>query len=210
MNKRIISVLFGILLVLSLVACGSNEVTTTKASSDGETTVAVEVTEDITIAVQDITTETTQVEAAEETESALDGTTEEATTEEIATVSKNALLTVEQTDDISGIGYGKVFNAATEEYAFYAVFRTDVKITDIKVLGLTFVDAAEDGTITFDKEVLYTQEAFSAEEVLCVHLTADGTIPAYGISYTDADGTVKSFSVNMSGEDGSLYLSAIN
>ena len=40
--------------------------------------------------------------------------------------------------------------------------------------------------------------------------TADGSIPAYGISYVDTDGAEKAYSVNMSGEDGSLYLSAIN
>ena len=149
---------------------------------------------------------TTTVVDADETIAA-DETT--VTAEESTAEIKNAVLSVEQTDDISGIGNGKVFNASTDEYAFYAVFRTDIKITEVKVLGLTFVDASDDGTITFEKEELYSQAELNAEDVLCVHLKADGAIPAYGISYVDADGTIKSFSVNMSGEDGSLYLSAI-
>ena len=84
-----------------------------------------------------------------------------------------------------------------------------MKITDVKVLGLTFVDADESGVMTFDKEVLHTVDEIGPDFNLAVHLTADGSIPAYGISYADTDGTIKSFSVNMSGEDGSLYLAEI-
>lgn len=190
--KKLTIIFTVLMLIFTFASCGGEENTTTLPDTDGETTtVAAEETTEVTEETTEITEQTTK------------------TAEETTAVLKNAVLTVEQADDISGVGEGNVFNASSEEYAFYAVFRTDVKISDVKVLGLTFVDAAEDGTITFDKEVLYTQDALTEDEVLCVHLTADGAIPAYGISYVDADGEIKSFSVNMSGEDGSLYLSAI-
>ena len=83
-----------------------------------------------------------------------------------------------------------------------------LSVSEIKKLWKYRTD--EDGNITFDREVLHTVEEIRPDFNLCVHLTADGSIPAYGISYVDADGTEKAFSVNMSGEDGSLYLSAIN
>lgn len=183
--KKLTIILFVLMLIFTFASCGGTAPETTTAPIDAdETTVAA----------------TEEATAADETT-----VTAEESTAEI----KNAILSVEQTDDISGIGNGKVFNASTDEYAFYAVFRTDVKITDVKVLGLTFVDASDDGTITFGKEDLYSQAELNAEDVLCVHLTVDGAIPVYGISYVDADGTVKSFSVNMSGEDSRLYLAEI-
>ena len=192
MNKKILAIALGIILVLSFAACGGNNEATTNAPTDADET---------TVANADETTAT-----AEETTLA-DETT--AAAEEVTAETKNATVTVEQVEDIAG-EYGTVFNASSDEYAFYAVFRTDVKITDVKVLGLTFLDADENGNITFDREVLHTVDEIGPDFNLAVHLTTDGSIPAYGISYVDADGTVKSFSVNMSGEDGSLYLSAIN
>lgn len=191
MMKKLTIILFVLTLIFTLASCGGGEDTTTAAPTDGDTT-AASVVEEATSDTEDTTADN-------------EATSEEDTAAEI----KNAVLSVEQTDDISGIGYGKVFNASTDEYAFYAVFETDVRITDVKVLGLTFVEASEDGTITFNREELYSQAELNSEEVLCVHLTADGAIPAYGISYVDTDGTIKSFSVNMSGEDGSLYLAEI-
>ena len=178
------------MLIFAFASCGGNEETTTAVT---EETTAEETTAEETTA------------AAEET-TAADETTE--TPEEVTAETKNATVTVEQVEDIAG-EYGTVFNASADEYAFYAVFRTDVKITDVKVLGLTFVDADESGVITFDKEVLHSVDEIGPDFNLAVHLTAEGSIPAYGISYADTDGTVKSFSVNMSGEDGSLYLAEI-
>ena len=187
--KKLSIILFVLMLIFTFASCGGGEETTTAAPTDGDTTTA-SVAEEATSDTEETTAVNETTTPAEETTADKETTYEEDTTAEI----KNATLTVEQTDDISGIGTGKVFNASTDEYAFYAVFRTDVKITDVKVLGLTFVDASDDGTITFDKEELYSQQELKPEEVLCVHLTADGAIPAYGISYVDADGTIKSFS----------------
>lgn len=193
MNKKILAIVLAIILVLSFAACGGNNEATTNAPTDADETTAA------------ATEETTA--AAEETTEIADETTE--IPEEVTAETKNASVTVEQVEDIAG-EYGTVFNASADEYAFYAVFRSDVRITDVKVLGLTFLDADENGNITFDREELYAVEEIGPDFSLSVHLTADGTIPAYGIAYVDTDGTEKAFSVNMSGEDSSLYLSAIN
>ncbi|MBR3768213.1 MAG: hypothetical protein IKL10_08275 [Clostridia bacterium] len=192
--KKFVIILTVLMLVISFASCGSNEESTT-APAEGEKTTAA--TEETT--VEEITTAEEETTAADETTEML---------EEVTAETKIATVTVEQVEDITG-EYGTVFNASAEEYAFYAVFRTDVKITDVKVLGLTFVDADESGVITFDKEVLHTVDEISPKFNLAVHITADGSIPAYGISYVDTDGTTKNFSINMSGEDGSLYLSEI-
>ena len=193
--KKFVIILTVLMFIFAFASCGGNEEATTVAT---EETTAEETTAEETTAE-----ETTA--AAEETTVA-DETTE--TPEEVTSETKNASVTVEQVEDIAG-EYGTVFNASADEYAFYAVFRTDVKITDVKVLGLTFVDADESGVMTFDKEVLHTVDEIGPDFNLAVHLTADGSIPAYGISYADTDCTIKSFSVNMSGEDGSLYLAEI-
>ena len=191
MKNKIIAVISVLALFLAFSACGGNTESTT--APDEETTAAQLTTEE---AAAD---ETTAEEATE---------AEETTAAEASAELKPATVTVEQVEDIAGEN-GTVFNASADEYAFYAVFRSDAAITDVKVLGLTFLDADENGNITFDREVLHTVEEIGPDFNLSVQLTADGTIPAYGISYVDTDGTEKSFSVNMSGEDGSLYLSEI-
>lgn len=200
MLKKITFLILCLIFVFSFVACGDNTENSTTAGA--ESTVA----ENTTVEATTENTVTEETTAAEEETAAADETTE--TPEEVTAETKNASVTVEQVEDIAG-EYGTVFNASADEYAFYAVFRTDVKITDVKVLGLTFVDADESGVMTFDKEVLHTVDEIGPDFNLAVHLTADGSIPAYGISYADTDGTIKSFSVNMSGEDGSLYLAEI-
>ena len=191
MKNKIIAVISVLALFLAFSACGGNMESTT--APDEETTAAQLTTEEASA------DETTAEEATE---------AEETTASEASAELKPANVTVEQVEDIAGEN-GTVFNASADEYAFYAVFRSDVRITDVKVLSLTFLDADENGNITFDREVLHTVEEIGPDFNLSVQLTADGTIPAYGISYVDTDGTEKSFSVNMSGEDGSLYLSEI-
>ncbi len=200
MFKKLLVLSLCMIFVFSFAACGDN---TENSTTEGTELTVSENTTDEATTENTVPEETTAT--AEETTFANETT---AAAEEVTAETKNATVTVEQVEDIAG-EYGTVFNASSDEYAFYAVFRTDVKITDVKVLGLTFVDADESGVITFDKEVLHTVDEIGPDFNLAVHLTAEGSIPAYGISYVDADGTVKSFSVNMSGEDGSLYLSAI-
>ncbi|MBQ3087373.1 MAG: hypothetical protein IJC45_08555 [Clostridia bacterium] len=217
--KKIFALLLCLLLAFAFAACGEAEdptqaptVTVTEPATD-EITTAEPVSEESTseTATEEFTTQEATEEIATE-EAATEEMTAQATATQAETATvieqKNATVTVSQEEDIAG-EYGTVFNASADEYAFYAVFRTDVTITDVKVLGLTFVDADENGVITFDKEVLHTVDEIGPDFNLSVHLTADGTIPAYGIAYTDSDGTEKSFSVNMSGEDGSLYLAEI-
>ena len=200
MLKKLLVLSLCMIFVFSFAACGDN--------TENSTTVGTE----LTVSENTTVEATTENNVPEETTATAEETTladeTTAAAEEVTAETKNATVTVEQVEDIAG-EYGTVFNASADEYAFYAVFRTDVKITDVKVLGLAFVDADESGVMTFDKEVLHTVDEIGPDFNLAVHLTAEGSIPAYGISYVDADGTIKSFSVNMSGEDSSLYLTEI-
>ena len=191
MKNKIFAIISVIALFLAFSACSGGTESTT---APDEATTAAQLT--------------TEEGAAEETTAEETTEAEETTAAEESAEVKSATVTVEQVEDIAGES-GTVFNASADEYAFYAVFRSDVEISDVKVLGLTFVDADENGNITFGREVLHTVEEIGPDFNLAVHLTADGAIPAYGISYIDSDGTEKAYSVNMNGEDGSLYLAEI-
>lgn len=103
------------------------------------------------------------------------------------------------------------------DYTEFVADETDMQVSvlftangtaeNFKVLGLSLKDISEDGEVTFEKEVLYEQETLTEECPLLVKMTFFGTIPSYGIAYTDSDGEEKQFSVEMSGVDGSLFLS---
>jgi len=102
------------------------------------------------------------------------------------------------------------------EYTEFVADETDMQVSvlftvngtaeNFKVLGLSLKDIGEDGEITFEKEVLYETKTLTEDCPLLVKMTFFGTIPSYGIAYTDKDGKEKQFSVEMSGEDGSLFL----
>lgn len=222
MKKKLIVLLLTAVLVLSFAACSEdpdNETTAAENTSSVSESIAESTDDAVTEDAAEVTEEISEEASSEETEGETQLSEEESTSvqasedepsaEETTAEGNTAAILVEEVEDISGISGGKVFNASSDEYAFYAVFTVDMKVTDVNVLSLTYKDSTEDGRIIFDEEVLYTLPELTPDGALCVHLTAEGAIPAYGISYTDADGTEKRFSVNMSGEDGSLFLAAI-
>ena len=217
MKKKLIVLLLTAVLVLSFAACSEdpdNETTAAENTSSVSESIAESTDDAVTEDAAEVTEEISEEASSEETEgetqlSEEESTSVQASEDEPSAEGNTAAILVEEVEDISGISGGKVFNASSDEYAFYAVFTVDMKVTDVNVLSLTYKDSTEDGRIIFDEEVLYTLPELTPDGALCVHLTAEGAIPAYGISYTDADGTEKRFSVNMSGEDGSLFLAAI-
>lgn len=81
-------------------------------------------------------------------------------------------------------------------------------LQNFKFLGLTFVDADENGNIKYNMEQLYEIETL--EKPLCVKTTLVGTIPNNGISFTDGEGNTRCFAVQESGYDGSLQLEEFN
>ena len=90
------------------------------------------------------------------------------------------------------------------------VFCTDKEITNFKVLELSLESADEEGNITFSAKSLYKQKELTPECPLLVTMPFYGSIPNWGIAYTDIDGTRHTLSVSVSGMDGSLLLEEIS
>lgn len=98
------------------------------------------------------------------------------------------------------------FFADSNDFRESVVFVTDHDVHDFKVLALSLENIEDDGTMTFSTEELYTLDILTPEHPLLVHMTFYGTVPNYGISYTDNNGIVHKFAVTQSGMDGSLIL----
>ena len=93
--------------------------------------------------------------------------------------------------------------AEQRQVVFIAVF----KVSDFKVLSLSFESADDNGNIKYATEVLYGQSELIPERPLMVGMSCDSTIPCYGISYVDENGVNRNFAVEVSGMDGSILLS---
>ena len=77
---------------------------------------------------------------------------------------------------------------------------------DFKILSLTLEEVAEDGTISFSTEEIYSRESLTKDSPLLVKLAFFGTIPSYGISYVDENGATRNYAIAESGKDGSVIL----
>ena len=89
-----------------------------------------------------------------------------------------------------------------------AAFCSMVPVENFAVVSLSL---QEDGSgFRFDTVELYEYGTLTPERPLRVILTDYGTIPSYGISFTDPDGNHRLFGVTISGEDGALELVEIS
>lgn len=101
--------------------------------------------------------------------------------------------------------------AAIEESGAEPMFvSTDKEISNFKLLKLSLAEYDDDGNVKFTTQTLYKQKELTADCPLKLTVPIYGTIPSYGISYTDTDGSEKVSSINLSGEDGSIQLSPID
>lgn len=101
--------------------------------------------------------------------------------------------------------------AATEESGAEPMFvSTDKEISNFKLLKLSLAEFDDDGNVKFTTQTLYKQKELTADCPLKLTVPIYGTIPSYGISYTDTDGSEKVSSINLSGEDGSIQLTPID
>lgn len=101
--------------------------------------------------------------------------------------------------------------AATEESgAEPMLISTDKEISNFKLLKLSLAEFDDNGNIKFTTQTLYKQKELTADCPLKLTVPIYGTIPSYGISYTDTDGSEKISSINLSGEDGSIQLTPID
>ena len=103
-----------------------------------------------------------------------------------------------------------------EEYAWVivddtvpleAVFCTMVPVEDFTVVSLFL--QGDGSEMSFDVTELYEHGTLTPEQPFGVVLTSYGTIPSYGVSFTDPNGDYRLFGVNVSGMDGSLELTEI-
>ena len=118
---------------------------------------------------------------------------------------KSREVTAQWTKDAKPVSRD-VFVADREEAHTSVLLSSKKGVKDFKVLKLFLKDIGSDGKPIFLMEVLHSQPALAPGRPLEVVLTFFGTIPAYGISYTDSAGRTRWFSLDMSGKDGSVLL----
>lgn len=98
------------------------------------------------------------------------------------------------------------FVADDGQPAVRVAFCAMVPVEDFKVVALSMQDGPE---MRFDVTELYEYGTLMPGLPLKVTLTVPGTIPAYGVSFTDASGAERLFGVTLSGLDGSPELTEI-
>lgn len=113
-------------------------------------------------------------------------------------------------DELSDYAEYDTYVAEDASGAETVVFCTDKEITNFKVLELSLENADEEGNITFAAKTLYKQKELTPEGPLLVTMPIYGSIPNWGIAYTDRDGKQHTMSVSVSGKDGSLLLEDIS
>lgn len=92
------------------------------------------------------------------------------------------------------------------EYSADVVFTAETDVKDFKLLSLEFTGIDEAGQPEFSTEEVFELPVLSHERPLSASLSLPGTLPSYGISYTDANGWTKRYYIVQSGMDGSLSL----
>lgn len=86
------------------------------------------------------------------------------------------------------------------------VFIAISKVSDFKVLALTFENVDENGNVKYTTKELYSQAVLTPEHPLVTGMSCDSTISCYGISYVDVNGITRNFAIEVSGMDGSILL----
>lgn len=98
------------------------------------------------------------------------------------------------------------FVASSDEGSVRVVLTTDHNVENLKVLSLALENVDENGTTTFAKEELYSHGMLTAKRPLVLSVIFYGTVPYYGISFTDDNGETKAYAIDESGMDGSVFL----
>ena len=93
-----------------------------------------------------------------------------------------------------------VFNARTADSYTKVMISTTTAVRNFKVLNLSDCQIDDNGKISFHEPELVPGCP------IVVIMTLYGTIPNYGISYTDEHGTTRKFTVGLSGKDGRVEI----
>jgi hypothetical protein len=115
-------------------------------------------------------------------------------------------VTLQWAKDVPDAASAERFSASSTEPIVQVAVCAERAVKDIKVLGLEFVDINEDGKVGFKTSELFRRDSLEPGRPLVVAMTFMGTIPQYGISYTDEQGNACRYAITESGKDGSLQL----
>lgn len=110
-------------------------------------------------------------------------------------------------EDLSVLGDYQEIKASTSDPVVKVAITTKGKVSDFKVLGLEFMNADDDGNITFRENAVYRVGDVTCDKSVVISLSLIGTIPNNGISFKDANGNLKKYTISESGMDGSIILS---
>lgn len=99
---------------------------------------------------------------------------------------------------------------STEEYCTQiALCAYGGAVTDLQLISLELEEVEQDGSIQFKQTILETVPTLEPGKPLMVQLVFAGSIPNFGVRYTDDFGVTKTFSILQSGMDGSLLMTEI-
>ncbi len=155
-------------------------------------------------------------EAATEDEAAAPTSAAEAGDKSSQTGQQDTPVTTQAAEAVLSISYApQELMADRNAYDYYIIYdgdycvdvkiETNVTVRDFQVNTL-IADASGD-QITFSIEhVLYEQAKLSPDRPFVTTLVFEGSMPEFGISYTDTNGARRSFYLAQSGEDGSPLL----
>ena len=99
------------------------------------------------------------------------------------------------------------FIADASESRVWIAFSASEAVKDFRFLRVSPVED-RDGNLTFSGKEMHRLPVLGPERPLAVSMTFYGSLPSYGISYTDGSGQTRRFTVGLSGEDGSVVLTA--
>ena len=106
-----------------------------------------------------------------------------------------------------GNGGYDTFIADTSESRVWIAFSASEAVKDFRFLRVSPVEDSG-GNLMFSVKEMHRLPVLGPGRPLAVSMTFYGSLPSYGISYTDGSGQTRCFTVGLSGEDGSVVLTA--
>ena len=99
------------------------------------------------------------------------------------------------------------FIADASESRVWIAFSASEAVKDFRFLRVSPVEDSG-GNLMFSVKEMHRLPVLGPGRPLAVSMTFYGSLPSYGISYTDGSGQTRCFTVGLSGEDGSVVLTA--
>lgn len=152
-------------------------------------------------------TETTDAKTTDETTAAKTTATETTvseTTEAVIVNEPAEVYAAFRKDADIDLTNAQRFTADNSEYETEVVFTATNGVKSFSFCKLEWLDETDSGESDFEFVPLYTTDSFN--EPLVVTMTFWGSVPSYGIIFTDTDDVEYSGVITTSGEDGSLIL----